>query len=179
MRTLQGEIIIEKSGYAVLAGVIGMAAASSSNGISPNVGFALGFFLTYVLLIILEVMAPKAKDRKAEADPFSLLTNSQVEEEQLTEKQSETLTNALQWLGNRNPRRFIIVTQKLGEKSFTEIAREALLSEDEVKREYLLAIKQLKLHITQLSVNDSQTELNPKVIDLTRDQPEKRSRMRR
>jgi hypothetical protein len=65
MRTLQGEIIIEKSGYAVLAGVIGMAAASSPSGLSPNVGFTLGFAITYVTLIALEVLARKVNDKKA------------------------------------------------------------------------------------------------------------------
>jgi hypothetical protein len=59
MRIEGNEIIIEKWGYAILAGVIGMAAASAPDGISPNLGFAIGFFAVFIGLLILEFLAQR------------------------------------------------------------------------------------------------------------------------
>ncbi len=59
MRIEGNEIIIEKWGYAILAGVIGMAAASAPDGVSPNLGFAIGFFAVFIGLLILEFLAQR------------------------------------------------------------------------------------------------------------------------
>ncbi len=72
MRIEQNEFVIDKWGYAILAGVIGLAAASSPDGFSPNAGFALCFLATYFGLIVLEVLAQKAKARRLKSEGLEL-----------------------------------------------------------------------------------------------------------
>ena len=49
------EVVINKWGYAMFIGVIGMAMAYDSGVFSPFLGFALGFIAVYASLIGLEL----------------------------------------------------------------------------------------------------------------------------
>jgi hypothetical protein len=142
MRTLQGEIVIEKSGYAVLAGVIGMAAASSPSGLSPNVGFTLGFAITYVTLIALEVLAQKINDKKANVELISAIARASY---------SEATSTLLQSL--RDKRQEILKAQlrKLSEK---QSYSERLLDEE-------------MLEVLQLLVRQEVTRTLDELIEIT------------
>jgi hypothetical protein len=58
------EIIINKWGYAMFAGVIGMAAAYDSGLFSPLLGFALGFVSVFFGLIGLELWGQRIQRKR-------------------------------------------------------------------------------------------------------------------
>ena len=81
--------VIDKWGYAILAGVIGMAAASTPGGLSMNAGFALGFFSVFLSLIVLEVLAQRVR-LKRQQDAAEKQTKSNPQ--QMNQRQAEAPT---------------------------------------------------------------------------------------
>lgn len=58
------EVVIDKWGYAILAGVLGMAAAYDSGVFSPLLGYALGFCGIFLSLIGLELWAYRIRQKR-------------------------------------------------------------------------------------------------------------------
>jgi hypothetical protein len=78
------EVILNKWGYAMFAGVIGMAMAYDSGGFSLLLGFALGFFGVLFGLIGLELWGQRIRlsrqlKREVKGVPDNTPANQQVQ----------------------------------------------------------------------------------------------------
>ena len=58
------EVVIDKWGYAILAGVLGMAMAYDSGVFSPLLGFVLGFACVFFGLIGLELWGQRIRRKR-------------------------------------------------------------------------------------------------------------------
>jgi hypothetical protein len=72
------EPVLDKWGYAILAGIIGMATASGSGGVSANAGFAIGFFSVFLSLIWLEAKVQKIRLKRQVDSEHQVIARSEI-----------------------------------------------------------------------------------------------------